>query len=403
MFAGITNKYWDDTFKVARASKYTISSQLSEYIEFIYDYVKLHPGLYISNLESTIEKKYIPGISCNVWCTNAAKHAYNIANALVAKSIYVKLYTNVYRKHLSVSINNSFVLQMYSIDVGIFSSSSLSTTSKTASNDNPYLLSPIIASVPYVPILIELIGLYHKLTMPEHYSDWKELQKTINTITPHRTYKNITRNNKPPFGKVIKSWIRDNKSVVLIGENAVDLLNNTFATNVYRVVADIKSSEIYTQLARVLPSDLKIIVKRRSKSLSNLPHIELSSFFVAGKQKQQHILDVYGSGLYEVIPYTIKNNIQVGSSALIKMMLYMELYVIHTVALMTNNINTISTITNNKHYYISSTPADDPDILFEFIGIYIKNITMELQSKTKPIYPYVPAKYKHDTGTFKTL
>lgn len=316
------------------------------------------------------------------------KHANDMANIITEKHTpMVELYTVIKNRMFTMKINNEAnMIQFINIDpIDI---------RQIQPVDNKWL-----------PPMVELIDIYHKLYIPSLYgdrNDWIRLESAcwdrFYTKSNHTTKKSIK-----PYNSILLKWVTGRKDCVLIGAMATThssrnkyMIQITTVTNI-----DIIINELRTLMKRILKKD----IKHRTYHVENIPgEYRITRTLILSNN--DYIMEIYNTASYELIPYIEVDNVQVGMPYVLLYHMMIDYWLIGTMEqkkiLTTHSANIIR---SEYMDIMSNIKAKMFTVKMEpYMGKYVDSeLTKKRLNLTSQFRPYVPAEYKRDHGEFRVI
>ena len=412
-----------------------------------------------------------------IFCENIFRHAIKLTNQLAEVLESDEASLSVERKANPLLINNcARWLSMKTVaaheEINIFFDGRLivifRAINKYKSIDIFKMLLPVrsktglftSSELLLLPPELELMDIYHKLYSPDKAGDWEDLLKMeyhlYDSLLSRKKViiggkddcsRNIVTNIETIKKLLVLDFIR-NQPAVLIGEWALKLMDYGETgkpfNDTYEKVALIVDSPI-DEFNELLENFLKTITTYkptyREEKLHILSDARLKKYTfyisgvcsVSGQKFEKPFLDIYNSGIYELIPYRLSkeftskkggdNNhipdgkypedIKIGSAYVLLRFLLLDVWILRVIrnlgfitpaildAKITRLFDIMSIIKNARklNNLISKSFAHDNYIgEFQSLVIYQKNKLSEAKFP-----PYAPHYYKNATGSYKNV
>ena len=327
------------------------------------------------------------------------KHANDIANLIAEKTIYVLMFTNKKNEDFTIFVNGSPIIQLYNVYEKIRNA-----------------ISPVkINGISVYPPEFELIDIYRKLYLPNYADKW-DLYDDLKVKLEHQLFQRrsiIGGKHKTTTFNVQKllNWLKTRYDYVLIGLNAVNILTkrDKFLGKV----------QIITRSVEKIVQDVDIFIKQyigfsptfkvHNANISTEPRIEKTVVTVTlkinNKSKKIHILDIFNNAEYELIPYAIINNWNIGYPNVIKMFLLLDLWFLRILKAL-GKIQNLSSVTSQIFTSIKEIDNIDKTIYTDesYLGTnYELQRYKKIQGTNNEFFPYNPTQHKYIKGEYRTV
>lgn len=378
-------------YEKAKNSKHVIYHDFLPLYDIVDKYVKEN-NIIISNKELLLSEKK-KGISKYVlYGANIFIHANKLSNLLSEKTIYVKLFTNVKNEDFTIIVNNYRLIQLYNIKKAI----------KT-------IITPLtIKEFLIYPPELELIEIYHILYNPARASEWEKTReieiKIYEKFIKRKHFIGGKTSNKI-YPKQILNWLTNKKNCILIGINAINLINST---ENYKNQFHVIGNKVFIQEFSAFIFQFtgrETNVKKYSGILQNDKVLVKHSIYIKIPQGNLKIMNVWNSIDYELVPYKTIRNIKVGSVNVILKFLFINLW--NTKILDFYNKNKSKNSSNELFNYINlirDERANEKMDKLSYMGIYVDPIKeKQKKSVSNVYYPYYPIKYKLKNNKYRDI
>ena len=113
-------------------------------------------------------------------------------------------------------------------------------------------------------------------------------------------------------------------------------------------------------------------------------------------------MDVFNANTHTLVPYTVMDNIKIGSKYVLYMFLFVDIWIINII----HALRPILNIYNEKikKYYrllADCTRLKHSRRSLSYLGVNDDLIVYKKKNKTE--YPYYPEKYRYDKGKYRTI
>ena len=195
----------------------------------------------------------------------------------------------------------------------------------------------LIKKIPYFPASIELIGMYHKLYLPNFYDDWVRLQSESDYLYKIFEKTNVKIDNvkikqscsscketRQTVTALIRKLMLDyiaNENFVLVGEAAHSIYspgkNNV---NSIQVISENLIETDYQNISSYLSKFTKfgIFFKKRKMYVPQNDRMHKYTLYIKFPSVKSFIdkpfMDIYDCGTYELIPYFVKSKYKIAIS-----------------------------------------------------------------------------------------
>ena len=384
----------DLLYEKARNSKHVIYDDFFVFYEIIDKYAKENK-IILSNRQLLLgeEKK---GLSSYVlYGSNIFLHANKLSNILSEKTIYVKLFTNIKNEDFTIMVNNFRLIQLYNIN------------KKLRLIIKPLLLRGFLIYPPE----FELIKIYHDLYNPARAGEWEKINKIETKIyekfIERKKIIGGNRASKKIYPKQILNWLTNKTNCILIGINAINLINSTenYKTQFQVIANEVFIEEFSTFIFQYTGRETNI--KKYRGFIKNDHLLVKHSIYINFPQGNFKIMNVWNSIDYELVPYITIENIRVGSINVI--LRFLLIYIWNTRVLDFLKKNKSKNLLNEIFNYIKliRNERTNKNLKLDklsYMGLYIDPIR-EKQKKniSNTYYPYTPIKYKLKNNKYRDI
>lgn len=395
MFSNFLYKDFDKVLDIAKNSEYVNDCDFNDDIkEILNKYTQKHKlciNTYIKDKEYIIFGAYI------------YKHANDISNIIGDKYKYTHLYTNVKNYNFTLNVNNSSLISFYDINNYIYKNIKIINTGSSYS----------------LPPEIELIEIYYRLYSPQHndmFDYYKEIESKLfeKLLNRQNLILGGSRSRKKKLSINIKPWLLKQNKYILIGKNAYNAMSdNKIMGKIELITDDIKAmsnsfklyiKKNYKKDVIIKENSIFVLMDNRIKKLS----ISITIPFNNKKNKCIYLLELYNSAKYDIIPYFIKNGINIAIPYVINRFLLINISFINILynsgIINQNNRRTellqifdiIKYMNNFNYEYID-------EVLY--LGYYhniIRYNQKNNQKNNQMIPVYIPQQYKQKNGKYRS-
>lgn len=385
---------------IARKSIH-VSRKLIDDVKSIIDiYVKKH-NLIISNIS------YLDGLGTShppyiIYGGDIFMHANNLSNEISKLNIYTVLYTNMKNKDYTITVEGNGMAQLFNVWPNVLKS----------------ILPLTIKGIQVYPPELELINIYHQLYLPNFVCEWDNLacseQVIVKKLKSRRKIlggKEGKKRKKMLFdNKVLLEWLKRRDDCVLVGINAIDiLLKKTPSCNISQVITD-APHKIVDGVKRLLSNNLEydIRVKKYNIHMYLEPRLIKTVISITFKDgKLIHILDIFNSATYELVPYSTIKDINIGFKYVIKMHILVDMWflrILNTSNILNNSSLRISIDRLFKYFDLIDGIDETIYVTEEHIGrhedivIYKKKIGTQNSQQ-----PYIPEYCRYRNGSYRII
>lgn len=357
---------------------------------------------YVSSNSLVISSEEMESVtSFKIYGPYIFQHANDLANALAEFTIYVRLNTIVRNKEFAIVVDGIKMINMYNIEPN-FMKIMKPIESKC---DRLLLLSPEV----------ELVDVYHRLYSPNEARGWKLLRehesklwssfnKTRNAIVERHIIKGGVEHIE-----VVLEWLKEQSGYILIGDTAVTLTTNKnrkYSTAVQIIASNPK--HIIGSLKKYLTEFVgaNVRVKSYDLNLSDDYRARKSVVSIVVDKKTYYIANIFNSASYELIPYVSIDKFKIGTPLVLLRFLFADLWFMRILRFFElvdadQYKKNIMSIFNNIDIMHDIWVKEIITVLPMYIGTYIDESSSK--KKTETIYPYYPAKYKLEHGSYRRI
>lgn len=413
MFSQFLDKV-DSIVAEAKQSEHVILREYFPIYAAVEDYVRSN-NLVLSNVETLVDEKKTSFRSYVVYGDHIFQHANNMANMIAKLTIYVLMYTNKKNEDFSIVVNGTRFIQLFNIQKKLIS-----------------MIMPVkINNIRMYPPEFELIDIYHKLFLPNFYDEWemlegleikirKQMVSRKKVIGGAKQINNVLSTHVPKIhNSIILNWLKDRDDYILIGVNAVNLLNNEDITKKYfqriQIITSSPSEKIVGEFSQYMvgKTGLEPSAKYRSANFPLEPRLQkiVISVRVPTPKNQKpstiYLLDIFNAAQFELVPYTTYKHLDVGYPNVFKMFFLLDLWFLRIlyafgfthqntlkqyVDEIFNNLNNVDRIHHSK--YSSEM----------YLGVHIDLSRYKQKQGLKNIfYPYNPEQHRYLKGDYRKI
>lgn len=401
MFSEFVKKM-DDVILEAKKSKHVIGDNLSDIYHVIENYVKVN-NLILSNVETLLGNIPSQFRQYTLYGDDIFNHANDLSNKLAEVSIYTIMYTNIKNNDFSITVKGSPVVRLFNIP------------RRLVTVINPIKINDMLIYPPE----FELMEIYHKLYSPVYQEDWDNLQEiSVKIMRQLINRKKILggrskkKRKKRPFNnQILLKWLKRRKDYVLVGVNAINILKES---NKYhqklQIITDTPIEQFIQDLDDLIFQQLgfKTSHKTHEMRIPLEPRLRKTvvSITVPGRGTI-HIIDIFNSARYELIPYTVYSNLQIGYPNVLRMFMMLELWFIRILFVL-KHIND-TTLRDNVHGIFDNLLDIDNIVVSKYCReMYLGTIVdltryLKRQSLQSTFFPYIPEQYRYQKGGYRKI
>lgn len=403
----------DDVITKAKKSKHVIRKDFFPIYTAVEKYVKDN-NLILSNMETLIKKEKTTFRSYTIFGNNIFHHANNIANMIAKITVYVLMYTNKKNEDFSITVNGTRFIQLFNIQ-----------------NRLRKVIAPVtVGGILMYPPEFELIDLYHKLYLPNYADEWEKLQELEVDIKKqmysrrkilggyHNKHKHQQNNKyKRTFvdNKIILNWLKERDDYVLVGVNAINILNgyNTYCQKV-QILTSCPVEKIVSEFNNLIFQyiGVHVVHKSHNANISFEPRLQKTvvSVIIPGLKHGKrtiHLMDIFNSPLYELVPYTTYSDLNIGYSNVLRMFILVDLWflrILFAVNLINDRVlkQSVDAIFENLSNVDKISMSKYSIELY--LGTYVDLIRYKhKQSLQNTFYPYNPEQTRYQKGVFRNI
>lgn len=406
-------KNFDKVLVEAKKSEKIIKKEFLPIYNIVEDYVKKN-NLILSNVETLINQENITYRSYIIYGDNIFKHANNIANNIAKITIYVIMYTSVKNQEFSISVNGTSLIQLFNIQ-----------------NRLREVISPVeFNGIFLYPPEFELIEIHHKLYRPNYAEEWGELEtirdklykklyerKTIIGGKYNREKRDANNQNSKKVldNKIIFNWLKGRTDYIIIGINAINILT--------------ESSKYYQKIQLVIDSPIEkfakefnnlifqfvgyqVTYKTHNPNIPIEPRLQKTVISISIPSKDKgirviHLMDVFNSAQYELVPYTTYKDLNIGYPNVLSAFVLVDLWFIRILyALKIINSQTLKQSIGIIFECLENIKKIDSTSYTRelYMGIYNSlDRHKKKQSLQNTFYPYVPEQHRYQKGNYRII
>jgi hypothetical protein len=395
----------------AKTSPHVVQSQYFPIYNIIEKYVKEH-SLILSNAETLIKKEKTSLRSFVIYGNKIFKHANNISNQIAELTPYVLLYTNKKNEDFSLTINGTPVIQFFNVHTKIINA-----------------IQPVrIDGISMYPPELELISVYHKLYNPAHFDEWDKyhgleldlralLIARKSTIGGRLSNENSVNKSSPMHNignDLILTWIRSRIDCVLIGTVAVNIMmDEPHGDNKIQVITNTQLSKIAAEFGNLIfqYSGHRTTEKTHNINISADPRLQKTTITVTinhrGKKQCVHLIDIFNTAAYELVPYTTYNDIDIAYPAVLRMYQLVDLWSLRILFVLNFlNENSLKHKINDIFRQLVRIDKIKPSnyVREVYLGTNLDVVRFKkIQGTANVFYPYNPEQYRYLKGTYRKV
>ena len=328
------------------------------------------------------------------------QHANNLANELTEFTAYVRLNTNVRNKEFTIVVDGVRMIDMYNIEPNFMK-----------------IMKPLElkGALPTLSPEVELIDIYHRLYSPNKAPTWKLLRSHESKLWKLFVKSRDSIISRPVIKggvehiDVVMEWLKDQTGYVLVGDSATTLTRNRtqrYSTAVQIIAANPKHmiESLKEYMTEFVGANVR--VKKYDMNLPDDFRIRKFVVSIVANKNTYYIANIFNSAFYELIPFVSIGNFKVGTPLVLLRFMFADLWFMRilrffgmidaqrykkNIMSLFSNIDTMHAIWINEKI----------EVLPMYIGTYIDENCSK--KKGELIYPYYPAKYKLEHGSFRTI
>jgi hypothetical protein len=388
-----------DVINEAKSSKHITQSHLLQVYKVIEEYVKSN-RLILSNAEAFLEDEVFNRREYVIYGTNIFNHANNLANKISKVNIYVKLYTNLKNEDFSILVNGGNLVSMFNIKKGLMR-----------------IINPINhKGVLMYPPEFELINIYHKLYSPIYHKEWEKIEKIERGLVKTLYHREPIigghiNENRNMYNSLVIEWLKKRGDYILIGFNAVNILTKKEPNHGKIQIIASSVDNIITGLGKMILKHTGYHMSHKvfNARINTEPRLQKTLVDITiheTKPRTIRILEIYNSAEYELVPYVVYDNINVGYPDVLRMLLLVDMFFIRVLSsINTKNKKMAQTEIHNIFNYIKLSHSIDLSPLVEsYIGINSSLIKYKKKQGLKnEFFPYIPEQYRYHNGSYRLL
>jgi hypothetical protein len=406
-------KTLDNVIDKAKKSKHVIQKNFFPIYNGVEKYVKDN-NLILSNVETLINKEKTTLRSYTIFGDNIFIHANNLANAIAKITVYVTMYTNSKNEDFSITVNGTRFIQLFNIK-----------------NSLRKVIVPVtVGGISMYPPEFELIELYHKLYLPNYADEWEKLQELEVEIRKQMYdrrkilggyhYKNIHQKNQNHKGtfvdnNIILNWLKGRSDYVLVGVNAINILNgfNNYYQKV-QILTSCSTEMIVSEFSNLIFQYIgfHITHKSHSANISFEPRMQKTVVSVTIPDPKRgnrtiHLMDIFNSPQYELVPYTTYSDLNIGYSNVLRMFILVDLWFLRI--LFAINLTNELSLKQSIDFIFENLSNVDKISLSKYsrelyLGTYVDLIRYkQKQSLQNTFFPYIPEQMRYQKGNFRSI
>lgn len=394
----------------AKKSKHVIQEHFFPIYKTIEDYVRQH-NLIVSNVETLIKQDKTVFSEYIIYGDHIFRHANNLCNELAKINIYTLMYTNVKNEDFSITVDGSRLIQLFNIQ----------------NKFKPTIIPVKINNMNIYPPEFELIEIYHKLYLPNYAEEWEKIKsweieirkqmyerkKILGGYQKHQ--KHQKQKSTRIDNSVILNWLKGRRDYVLIGINAVNiLLGDDRHYQKIQIITSSSIEKITSEFSNLIFQffGYKTHHKTHSAHLSTEPRLQKTVVSVTipdprhGK-KTIHLLDIFNSATYELVPYTTYEDLDIGYKNVLRMFFLIDFWFLRTLhALNFINDSSLKKSANIVFDYLEKIDEikDDKYSREVYLGVYINLMRYKQKQGTQNVFwPYYPEQHRYIKGDYRKV
>lgn len=406
-------KTFDDVIERAKKSKHVIQKDFFPIYNVVEEYVKEN-NLILSNVETLIKKEKTTFRSYTIYGDNIFRHANNLANEIAKITIYVLMYTNKKNEDFSITVNGVRFIQLFNIQ----------------SRLRRVIVPVKVGGMSMYPPEFELIELYHKLYLPNYADDWDKLQELEVEIRKqmydrrkilggyHNKQKHQqSQKYKGTFAdnKIIMNWLKGRSDYVLIGINAINILNgsNSYYQKV-QILTSCPAEKIVGEFSNLIFQYIgfRVTHKSHNANISFEPRLQKTVVSVTVPDPKRgkrtiHLLDIFNSPQYELVPYTTYSDLNIGYANVLRMFMLVDLWFLRI--LFALNLINERALKQSVDVVFENLSNVDKISLSKYsrelyLGTYVDIVRYkQKQSLKNTFYPYNPEQTRYQKGEYRKI
>lgn len=406
-------KTFDDVVVKAKKSKHVIQKDFFPIYDTVEKYVKDN-NLILSNVETLIKKEKTAFRSYTIFGDNIFCHANNLANEIAKITVYVLMYTNRKDEDFSITVKGTRFIQLFNVK-----------------NSMRKVISPVIVGdILMYPPEFELIELYHKLYLPNYADEWDKLQELEVDISKqmydrrkiiggyhnkHKHQQNQKHKGKFVDNKIILNWLKGRSDYLIVGINAINILNDsdTYYQKV-QILTSCPIEKILNEFSNLIFQYIgfRVTHKNHNSNISFEPRLQKTVISVTIPDPKQgnrtiHLMDVFNSPHYELVPYTTYRDLNIGYPNVLRMFMLVDMWFLRILFAL-NLINerslkqSVDIIFENISNVDNISPSKYSSELY--LGTHVDLIRYkQKQSLQNTFYPYSPEQVRYQKGNFRNI
>ena len=278
----------------------------------------------------------------DLYCDNTFESAKGLADAMYnvncnhVDNRTISMQTNIKYREFTISVDARYAFKIFTMDM--YRDVKLSDVMKPLSVKGYFNNDVLVLPEPIV-----LIEIYQRLYSPAKCALWPEylrLEKAVyNEFIDVKNSAEITGGasfDKSAAEEILVRKLLTSDRIVIVGDHAISMLGIGKASRI-QLITDIPITELTEMTSRVL-SDERNALRRVKvghdrcvwvKYGLNIPsdfQILKYTVYAVVNNEQIALFDAYNSTTYELIPYTIKNNIRVAGIYVILRFLFIDIW-----------------------------------------------------------------------------
>jgi hypothetical protein len=406
-------KTFDDIIEKAKKSKHIIRKDFFHIYDVVEKYVKDN-NLILSSVETLIKKEKTTFRSYIIFGDNIFRHANNLANIIAKITVYVLMYTNKKNENFSITMNGTSFIQLFNIQ-----------------NRMRKVIVPVtVGGVLMYPPEFELIELYHKLYLPNYADEWDKLQKLEVDIRKqtydrrkilggyHNKHKHKqNQKDKRTFvdNKIILKWLKGRNDYMLVGVNAINILNDsdTYYQKV-QILTSCPSEKIVSEFSNLIFQYIgfRVTHKIHNANMSFEPRLQKTVVSVTIPDPKRgkrtiHLMDIFNSPQYELVPYTTYRDLNIGYSNVLRMFMLVDMWFLRILSAL-NLINERALKQSVDIVFENLSNVDKISLSKYSVELYLGTYVDLMRYKKKQslqntFYPYNPEQTRYQKGNFRNI
>jgi hypothetical protein len=214
---------------------------------------------------------------------------------------------------------------------------------------------------------------------------------------------------------IILNWLKKRTDYMIIGQLAVDLLTDKQLPKFIKVQVICSDVELLKgEITNIISQHMKLTpqFKLHQAGVATEPRMCKTVVSIMFNDRTLHIMDVYNSGSYELVPYTVYRDYHIGFPYVLKMYLLMDIWFLRIIFVLKliDKFMLNKSVTNAMAYFNQVDSLMSPPHIQKFLphetylGVYVDLVKYkQKQGLNNEMFPYYPEQYRYNKGQYRSI